>query len=103
VQVLESAGNVTVVMEQDDAEPLMPVWGRKNTLRRIRIRNPDAYRWEIFPVTKAGRASDGTRMLAYKSACSNFELSSPLNTELPRIVMLIVALFKKAAERYRAA
>lgn len=85
---------VSVLMNYDDAIPFDASRGRMTLSKaaiRLKIRKPDGGS-EIFEVSRAGRNRDGKKLLEYTARGGE-------NPELLRIVMLMVAIFKKAAER----
>ena len=93
IQVELTRGTLAVVMNYDDAMPFDASRGRmtvQNHPIRLRIRKPNGGS-EMFPVSRAGRSRSGEQLLEYKARDEN--------PELLRIVILMVAIFKKAAER----
>ena len=80
-----------VLIEKDDALPFSIGYGRMSTrpVRSLRIRNP-AGGYEIFEV----KPYRDNNWMVYKGDDNN--------PELLRIVRLMLAVFNKAAQRYRA-
>ena len=93
ISVLENDELVEVVMEKTHAAPFMTSYSRMTTDGSpMQVQIPSVTWFEIFEVTDAGRLHDGTQMVAYNSWWGG--------RELDRMVMLIVAVFRMAAEGY---
>lgn len=90
---------VVVIIDEDDAMQIAYPLGRMSVSSSplaLRARDSNGAYFTVR-VSSAGRGRDGTKLVKYETP------APPSNMELDRIVMLIVAVFKKAAGRYRAA
>ena len=93
--------NVGVLMEKDDAMQIrVPVsLGRMSVSSASHILRACDSDGNIFSVrvSRAGRTGNGIEVVKYVTPVPRS------NSELDQIVMLIVAVFNKAAERFQAA
>jgi len=93
ISVSENSEGVKVVMTKTHATPFMTSYSRMTTASSpMQILIPDDTWYEMFEVTDAGRLRDGTQMVAYNSWWGG--------RELDHMVILIVAVFRMAAEGY---
>lgn len=92
-------GKVVLIIDKDDAMQIALSLGRMSVSSSplaLRARDSNMAYFTVR-VSSAGRGMDGTKLVKYVTP-------APLSdTELDRIVMLIVAVFEKAAGRYQAA